>query len=81
VSMTRKIEQVVGITLVERRRRWSAEEKAAIAGQAWRPSAHPGKRHDKVRVAKRANPCYFDPKATSTLGRYRCTDESGIRRL
>ena len=50
--MTGKIEQVEGITSVERRRRWSAEEKAAIAGQAWRPSAHPAKRHAKLRVEK-----------------------------
>jgi transposase len=37
VSMTGKIEQVEVITSVERRRRWSAEEKAAIVQETYAP--------------------------------------------
>ena len=37
MSMTGKIEQVEVITSVQRRRRWSAEEKAAIVQETWAP--------------------------------------------
>ena len=37
VSMTGKIEHVEVITSVQRRRRWSAEEKAAIVQQTYAP--------------------------------------------
>jgi len=37
VSMTGKIERVEVITSVQRRRRWSAEEKAAIVQETWAP--------------------------------------------
>jgi len=37
VSMTGKIEQVEVITSVQRRRRWSAEEKAAIVQETYAP--------------------------------------------
>ena len=37
VTMTGKIEQVEVITSVQRRRRWSAEEKAAIVQQTYAP--------------------------------------------
>jgi transposase len=37
VSMTAKIEHVEVITSVERRRRWSAEEKAAIIQETYAP--------------------------------------------
>jgi transposase len=38
VSMTGKIEHVEVITSVQRRRRWSAEEKAAIVQETYAPS-------------------------------------------
>ena len=37
MSMTGKIERVEVITSVQRRRRWSAEEKAAIVQETWAP--------------------------------------------
>jgi transposase len=37
VSMTGKIEQIEVITSVQRRRRWSAEEKAAIVQETYAP--------------------------------------------
>jgi len=37
VSMTGKIEHVEAITSVQRRRRWSAEEKAAIVQETYAP--------------------------------------------
>src|SRR5262249_18466074 len=37
VSMTGKIERVEGVTAVQRRRRWSAEEKAAIVQETYAP--------------------------------------------
>ena len=37
MSMTGKIEQVEVITWVQRRRRWSAEEKAAIVQETYAP--------------------------------------------
>ena len=37
MSMTRKIEQIEVITSVQRRRRWSAEEKAAIVQETYAP--------------------------------------------
>jgi transposase len=37
VSMTGKIERVEVITSVQRRRRWSAEEKAAIVQETYAP--------------------------------------------
>jgi transposase len=37
VSMTGKIDRVEVITSVQRRRRWSAEEKAAIVQETWAP--------------------------------------------
>jgi hypothetical protein len=37
VSMTGKIEHVEVITSVQRRRRWSTEEKAAIAQETYAP--------------------------------------------
>ena len=37
MSMTGKIEQVEVITSVQRRRRWSAEEKAAIVQETYAP--------------------------------------------
>jgi hypothetical protein len=37
VSMTGKIEQVEVITSVQRRRRWSAEEKAAVVQKTYAP--------------------------------------------
>ena len=37
MSMTGKIEHVELITSVQRRRRWSAEEKAAIVQQTYAP--------------------------------------------
>jgi transposase-like protein len=37
VSMTAKIEHVEVITSVQRRRRWSAEEKAAIVQETYAP--------------------------------------------
>ena len=37
MSMTGKIEHVEVITSVQRRRRWSAEEKAAIVQQTYAP--------------------------------------------
>jgi hypothetical protein len=37
VSMTGKIEHVEVITSVQRRRRWSAEEKAAIVQETYAP--------------------------------------------
>jgi transposase len=37
VSMTGKIEQVEVITSVQRRRRWSAEEKAGIVQETYAP--------------------------------------------
>ena len=38
MSMTGKIERVEVITSVQRRRRWSAEEKAAIVQETYAPS-------------------------------------------
>jgi transposase len=37
VSMTGKIDRVEVITSVQRRRRWSAEEKAAMVQETWAP--------------------------------------------
>ena len=39
MSMTGKIEHVEVITSVQRRRRWSAEEKAAIVQQTYAPGS------------------------------------------